>query len=123
MSWKTIGLKKIQRLSLVLFILLCITSHVTNASAENINFIPLSNSKILSIVKKNSGDDWQYFQPSPRETDVNCSSEAFLKRINIYPILALKDDQNKLILLKKDKGAWKYLAENPLALKRDDFEL
>ena len=95
----------------------------TIALAEDANFVPLSNTDLLSIVRSDSSSEWQYFQPSSRETYVDCSSKAFLQNVVVYPILARHGSQYKLILLKKENGHWMYASENTAALVRREFEL
>ena len=118
-------MKKTKRLAAVLFSALLL---VNNCWAEVLmkeggNFTPLSNRSIHSILSNHLGNDWHYFQPSPRETDVDCSSDSFLEKMSVYPILAVKDRQKKLILLKKEEGSWKISTENDSALMRNNYEL
>lgn len=105
-----------------LLCLLCLTMLGT-ASAEDASLIPLTNKKLLTLVTKHSGSDWQYFQPASRETEVDCSSKAFLRRISVYPVVAFRDGQYKLILLRKENNAWVYAGENASALMRDQYRL
>ncbi len=102
---------------------LCLTLGYASAAAENEDLIPLANKKLLTLVAKHSGSDWQYFQPASRETEVDCSSDAFLRQISVYPVVAFRDGQYKLILLRKENNAWVYAAENAAALMRDQYRL
>ena len=84
---------------------------------------PLSNKTLVRILEKNGYKGWTLYQPGSRETDTNTSSKAFLRRIGIYPVVAEKDGETHLVILRKKGGDWKFQLASDKAVSRDGFRM
>ena len=117
-------LKRIKSVLLLTLTVIIIPFIFIQASlAENTGLVSLSDKTLLATLRKAVGNDWSFYQPASRESSVDCSSKAFLNVVDVFPVVAQKDSQYKLIILEKEKGTWKYKVENPDALMRDGFSL
>lgn len=83
----------------------------------------LTNKTLIQVVEKEIGKGWMLYQPNPREEDTKMSSNAFLKNVKLYPVVARKDDTMQLIILKKVKGKWKVDIRNDKALTRPELTI
>lgn len=83
----------------------------------------LTNKTLIQVVEKEIGKGWTLYQPNPREEDTKMSSNAFLKNVKLYPVVARKDDTMQLIILKKVKGKWKVDIRNDKALTRPELTI
>ena len=83
----------------------------------------LTNKTLIQVVEKEIGKGWTLYQPNPREEDTKMSSNAFLKNVKLYPVVARKDDEMQLIILKKVKGKWKVDVCNDKALTRPELTI
>ena len=84
---------------------------------------PLSNKTLVRILEKNGYKGWTLYQPGSRETDTNTSSKAFLRRIGIYPVLAEKDGETHLVILRKKGGDWKFQLASDKAVSREGLRM
>ena len=84
---------------------------------------PLSNKTLVKILDNNGYKGWTLYQPGSRETDTNTSSKAFLRQIGIYPVVAVKDGETHLIILRKKGGDWKFQLASDKAVSRDGFRM
>ena len=112
-----------KKLCILLFIL-CLLLSCTYASAETESRLtPLSNKSMTSLLNKNGYNGWKLYQPDHREEDISTSSKSFLKNIDIYPVVAVKDAETHLIVLEKKKNDWQIMLSGSKALSRDGFSL
>lgn len=95
-----------------------------SAAAESSDWMTkLTNKTLIQVVEKEIGKGWTLYQPNPREEDTKMSSNAFLKNVKLYPVVARKDDTMQLIILKKVKGKWKVAVRNDKALTRPELTI
>ncbi len=112
-----------KKLCILLFIL-CLLLSCAYASAETESRLtPLSNKSMTSLLNKNGYNGWKLYQPDHREEDISTSSKSFLKNIDIYPVVAVKDAETHLIVLEKKKNDWQIMLSGSKALSRDGFSL
>ena len=108
----------------VLLFVLCLLLSCAYASAETESRLtPLSSKSMTSLLNKNGYNGWKLFQPAPREEDISTSSKSFLKSIDLYPIVAVKNTETHLIVLEKKKNDWQVMLVSNKALSRDGFRL
>ena len=111
-------------LSLFLALLLILACAAASAYEETEDRLePLSNKTIKSVLNQNGYKGWKLYQPESRETGINTSSDSFLKRINLYAAVAMKDDDAHLIVLEKEKKKCNIKVISDKALTRKDFRL
>ena len=109
---------------LALVFALCMLVSCAYASVETEERrTPLSNKTLVKILEKNGYKGWTLYQPGSRETDTNTSSKAFLRRIGIYPVVAEKDGETHLVILRKKGGDWKFQLASDKAVSRDGFRM
>lgn len=107
-----------------LFFILCLYLSCAYASAETEDRLTsLSNKSMVSVLNKNGYKGWKLYQPGPREENINTSSKSFLKNIDLYPIVAVKDSETRLIVLEKKKNDWQVMLVSDKAISRDGFRL
>lgn len=104
-----------------LLVLICALPLVAKAFEQSL--LPLSNQNLITLLQNSNYKDWDFYQPSERETDDNTSSGDFLDRLNTYPIVACHDDDVCLITLKKVNFQWQVSTTNEQALVREGFML
>ncbi len=86
-------------------------------------FTTLSNKQLYEAAASYLGDGYKLFQPNPRELDVNTSSSSALKDVTVYPLIAVKDQQASLLVMKKSGDDWEVFICNHAALQRPGFSL
>ena len=86
-------------------------------------FTTLSNKQLYEAAISYLGDGYKLFQPNPRELDENTSSSSALKDVTVYPLIAVKDQQTSLLVMKKSGGNWEVFICNHAALQRPGFSL
>lgn len=102
----------------------CAVAMAENATAESSDWMTkLTNKTLIQVVEKEIGKGWTLYQPNPREEDTKMSSNAFLKKLKLYPVVARKDDAMQLIILKKVSGKWKVDVCNDKALTRPELTI
>ena len=84
---------------------------------------PLSNKTLVKILENNGYKGWTLYQPGPCETETNTSSKTFLRRVSIYPIVAEKDGETHLVILRKKGKDWKFQLASDKAVSRDGFRM
>lgn len=113
--WKT-GL-------LALCLMLCLLTIPAGASQQLAGLSPLSNQDLVKVARNGGFEGWVLYQPSARETETDTSSSRFLEERSIYPVIASRDGQICLIVLKKTDSQWVVSATNNQALRREGFAL
>ena len=78
-------------------LLICVTAFASVETEDRL--VSLSNKTIKSVLNKNGYKGWKLYQPRSRETGINTSSGSFLKTIDLYAVVATKDDEIHLIVL------------------------
>ena len=86
-------------------------------------FTTLSNKQLYEAAASYLGDGYKLFQPNPTEIDVNTSSSSALKNVAVYPLIAVKDQQASLLVMKKSGDDWEVFICNHAALQRPGFSL
>lgn len=104
-----------------IFLVLFALSPIANADEQSQTLLPLSNKSLVSILQYSGYKDWCFYQPAARETDTNTSSERYLDGISAYPIIACRDNDICLIVLKKINSQWNISITNDQALAHDRF--
>lgn len=107
--------------ALLLTSLSCALADSTSSSSDWMT--KLTNKTLIQVVEKEISKGWTLYQPNPREEDTKMSSNAFLKNVKLYPVVARKDDAMQLIILKKVKGKWKVDVCNDKALTRPELTI
>lgn len=109
--------------SRMFFLILVLTVVFSSAAAAD-DLIPLSNNKILSILKDKGYHDMLFFQPSVSERDdINSSSDAYLSELHTYPVIGIQDDAITLFILKKQENEWNLQTVGNSALNRENLSL
>lgn len=99
------------------------------AVAENTNPIvsdwltELKSKRLIQIVEDEIGEGWTLYQPNGREEEENFSSAANLKEMRFLPVVAQKDNQLRLLILRRQGDLWKVSEQNDRALMRDGWML
>ena len=107
-----------------LLLFLCLFATCAYASTETEERLTLlSNNKLKTLLRNNGYDGWLLYQPGSREEDINTSSNPFLKEIDVYPVLAMREEQIHLIILQKRNKNWMIQTVNDKAIVRDGFRL
>ena len=75
------------------------------------------------MLDKNGYKGWKLYQPGSRETGTDTSSNSFLKTIDLYAVVAVKDDETHLIVLQKRKNKWEINTVSNKAITREGFRL
>lgn len=102
---------------------------ISCAVAENTNPIvsdwltELKSKRLIQIVEDEIGEGWTLYQPNGREEEENFSSAANLKEMRFLPVVAQKDNQLRLLILRKQGDLWKVSEQNDRALMRDGWML
>lgn len=86
-------------------------------------FTTLSNKQLYEAAISYLGDGYKLFQPDPIEWDVDTSSSSVLKDVVVYPLIAVKDQQASLLVMKKSGDDWEVFICNHAALQRPGFSL
>ena len=99
------------------------------AMAENANplvsdwLTELKSKRLIQIVEDEIGEGWTLYQPNGREEEENFSSVANLKEMRFLPVVAQKDNQLRLLILRRQGDLWKVSEQNDRALMRDGWTL
>ena len=96
---------------------------IASAAESSQKLLPLQNEQLLAVLQRSDYKDWNFYQPSARETDTDTSSEHALEQLNTFPIVACRNDSICLIILKKANGQWTVSAVNEQALVREGLVL
>lgn len=92
--------------------------------ADISGLVPLSNEKLISIVRQTEYGDWLLYQPDSREeTDMNTSTDSILDNVRAYPVVAVQNDEICLIVLEKINAEWRIAHTNESALVRKGLSL
>lgn len=83
----------------------------------------LKSKRLIQIVEDEIGEGWTLYQPNGREEEENFSSAANLKEMRFLPVVAQKDNQLRLLILRKQGDLWKVSEQNDRALMRDGWML
>ena len=109
---------------LVLALILILTFIGASASVETEERrTTLSNRTLQTMLSKNGYKGWTLYQPGPREVETNTSSKSFLKKLDLYPIVAEKNGEIHLIVLRKRNSKWEIKLVNDKALSREGFRM
>lgn len=83
----------------------------------------LSNKELTKTATSSLGKGCQFFQPDSREVDMNTSSSSVLDDLVLYPLVAVKEQQVYLLVMKKSGDNWKVMTCSDSALQRPGFRL
>ena len=86
-------------------------------------FTTLSNKQLYEAAISYLGNGYKLFQPDSRETYEDTSSSSALKDVAVYPLIAVKDQQASLLVMKKSGDDWEVFICNHTALQRPGFSL
>ena len=102
----------------------CAVAMAENATAESSDWMTkLTNKTLIQVVEKEIGKGWTLYQPNGREEEENFSSAANLKEMRFLPVVAQKDNQLRLLILRRQGDLWKVSEQNDRALMRDGWTL
>ena len=83
----------------------------------------LKSKRLIQIVEDEIGEGWTLYQPNGREEEENFSSAENLKEMRFLPVVAQKDNQLRLLILRRQGDLWKVSEQNDRALMRDGWML
>lgn len=118
-----------KRLLGLLLAMMVMMGGISCAVAENANPIvsdwltELKSKRLIQIVEDEIGEGWTLYQPNGREEEENFSSAANLKEMRFLPVVAQKDNQLRLLILRRQGDLWKVSEQNDRALMRDGWML
>ncbi len=118
-----------KRLLGLLMAVMVMMGGISCAVAENTNPIvsdwltELKSKRLIQIVEDEIGEGWTLYQPNGREEEENFSSAANLKEMRFLPVVAQKDNQLRLLILRRQDDLWKVSEQNDRALMRDGWTL
>ena len=118
-----------KRLLGLLMAVMVMMGGISCAVAENTNPIvsdwltELKSKRLIQIVEDEIGEGWTLYQPNGREEEENFSSVANLKEMRFLPVVAQKDNQLRLLILRRQGDLWKVSEQNDRALMRDGWML
>ena len=118
-----------KRLLGLLMAVMVMMGGISCAVAENTNPIvsdwltELKSKRLIQIVEDEIGEGWTLYQPNGREEEENFSSAANLKEMRFLPVVAQKDNQLRLLILRRQGELWKVSEQNDRALMRDGWTL
>lgn len=118
-----------KRLLGLLLAMMVMMGGISCAVAENTNPIvsdwltELKSKRLIQIVEDEIGEGWTLYQPNGREEEENFSSAANLKEMRFLPVVAQKDNQLRLLILRRQGDLWKVSEQNDRALMRDGWTL
>ncbi len=116
-------------LGLLMAVMMVMMGGISCAVAENTNPIvsdwltELKSKRLIQIVEDEIGEGWTLYQPNGREEEENFSSAANLKEMRFLPVVAQKDNQLRLLILRRQGDLWKVSEQNDRALMRDGWML
>ena len=118
-----------KRLLGLLLAMMVMMEGISCAVAENANplvsdwLTELKSKRLIQIVEDEIGEGWTLYQPNGREEEENFSSAANLKEMRFLPVVAQKDNQLRLLILRRQGDLWKVSEQNDRALMRDGWTL
>ena len=118
-----------KRLLGLLLAMMVMMGGISCAVAENANplvsdwLTELKSKRLIQIVEDEIGEGWTLYQPNGREEEENFSSAANLKEMRFLPVVAQKDNQLRLLILRRQGDLWKVSEQNDRALMRDGWTL
>ena len=118
-----------KRLLGLLLAVMVMMGGISCAVAENANPIvsdwltELRSKRLIQIVEDEIGEGWTLYQPNGREEEENFSSAENLKEMRFLPVVAQKDNQLRLLILRRQGDLWKVSEQNDRALMRDGWTL
>ena len=118
-----------KRLLGLLMAVMVLMGGISCAVAENANplvsdwLTELKSKRLIQIVEDEIGEGWTLYQPNGREEEENFSSAANLKEMRFLPVVAQKDNQLRLLILRRQGDLWKVSEQNDRALMRDGWTL
>ena len=118
-----------KRLLGLLLAMMVMMGGISCAVAENANPIvsdwltELKSKRLIQIVEDEIGEGWTLYQPNGREEEENFSSAENLKEMRFLPVVAQKDNQLRLLILRRQGDLWKVSEQNDRALMRDGWTL
>lgn len=114
-------------IALTTLLTLCIFISLSAAEgggwAETSALTSLSNKVLTKTATSFLGKGCQFFQPDSREVDMNTSSSSVLDDLVLYPLIAVKEQQIYLLVMKKSGDNWKVMTCSDSALQRPGFRL
>ena len=121
--------KRMKRLLGLLMAVMVMMGGISCAVAENATplvsdwLTELKSKRLIQIVEDEIGEGWTLYQPNGREEEENFSSAANLKEMRFLPVVAQKDNQLRLLILRRQGDLWKVSEQNDRALMRDGWML
>ncbi len=121
--------KRMKRLLGLLMAVMVMMGGISCAVAENANplvsdwLTELKSKRLIQIVEDEIGEGWTLYQPNGREEEENFSSAENLKEMRFLPVVAQKDNQLRLLILRRQGDLWKVSEQNDRALMRDGWML
>jgi len=121
--------KRMKRLLGLLLAAMVMMGGISCAVAENANplvsdwLTELKSKRLIQIVEDEIGEGWTLYQPNGREEEENFSSAENLKEMRFLPVVAQKDNQLRLLILRRQGDLWKVSEQNDRALMRDGWML
>lgn len=118
-----------KRLLGLLLAMMVMMGGISCAVAENTNplvsdwLTELKSKRLIQIVEDEIGEGWTLYQPNGREEEENFSSAENLKEMRFLPVVAQKDNQLRLLILRRQGDLWKVSEQNDRALMRDGWML
>lgn len=118
-----------KRLLGLLMAMMVMMGGISCAVAENANplvsdwLTELKSKRLIQIVEDEIGEGWTLYQPNGREEEENFSSAENLKEMRFLPVVAQKDNQLRLLILRRQGDLWKVSEQNDRALMRDGWTL
>ena len=118
-----------KRLLGLLMAVMVMMGGISCAVAENANplvsdwLTELKSKRLIQIVEDEIGEGWTLYQPNGREEEENFSSAENLKEMRFLPVVAQKDNQLRLLILRRQGDLWKVSEQNDRALMRDGWML
>ncbi len=110
---------------LIMTLLLCVCFSIAALAEEEPveSFDLLSSKSLTELVKAGEYEDWELFQPHGEDMFLDSSSEKFLSKTSIFPVVARKDGEVHLIVLQKKDKTWEIRTVNKQALVREGLTL
>lgn len=90
----------------------------------SLEYNPLvSEKKMLEALRGTKYEGYILYQPTDADQSVSMMDAVAFDHFPYFPIVAVKNNEAVLLLLKKEESSWKLAIENKTALNRDDFTL
>lgn len=116
---------RMQMKKLVCLVLTAVLLALTaSASAEmTLNNRKLTNKALLKPIKATEYADWTLYQPEDREIPVDVTKVSQFKKYPYFPVLAVKNDETAVLLLKRTGKSWTLVGANRNVLTREGWTL